>query len=67
MYRAGVYMKKILLIVCILILVVPALVQGQYTVGQKVDNFTLNDVNDNPVNLTDYTGKTVILYFFTRA
>jgi len=34
--------------------------------GIKAPNFTLNDKNGNPVSLSDYLGKKVVLYFYPR-
>lgn len=34
------------------------------SVGDPAPDFTLNDVNDNPHNLSDYKGKVVILFFW---
>jgi peroxiredoxin Q/BCP len=36
-------------------------------VGQKAPAFTLPDQNGNPVSLSDYAGKKVILYFYPAA
>jgi peroxiredoxin Q/BCP len=35
--------------------------------GDIVENFTLPDQDGNPVNLTDFAGKPVILFFYPRA
>lgn len=35
--------------------------------GQKAPAFTLPDQNGNPVSLSDYSGKKVILYFYPAA
>ncbi|MCZ6900816.1 MAG: thioredoxin-dependent thiol peroxidase [Bacteroidetes bacterium] len=36
------------------------------TVGQKAPNFTGNDQDGNPVNLADFKGKKVVLYFYPK-
>jgi len=36
------------------------------TVGMKAPDFTLSDQNGNPVALSDYRGKKVVLYFYPR-
>ncbi len=36
------------------------------TVGDKAPDFTLTDKNGNPVSLSDYKGKKVVLYFYPR-
>ena len=36
------------------------------TVGMKAPDFTLGDQNGNPVSLSDYRGKKVVLYFYPR-
>ena len=36
------------------------------TVGQKAPDFTLNDQNGNPVSLSDYLGKKVVVYFYPK-
>lgn len=38
---------------------------SQYKVGDTVANFTLADVNGNPVSLSDFQGKVILLNFFT--
>ena len=35
--------------------------------GAKAPQFTLPDQDGNPVSLSDYAGKTVVLYFYPRA
>ncbi len=35
-------------------------------VGMKAPNFTLSDKDGNSVSLSDYAGKTVVLYFYPR-
>ena len=36
------------------------------TVGMKAPDFTLSDQNGNPIALSDYRGKKVVLYFYPR-
>ena len=36
------------------------------TVGSKAPDFTLNDKDGNPVSLSDFMGKKVVLYFYPR-
>jgi cytochrome oxidase Cu insertion factor (SCO1/SenC/PrrC family) len=38
--------------------------QASYAVGDTVNNFTLNDVNGNPISLSNYQGDLVLLNFF---
>jgi cytochrome oxidase Cu insertion factor (SCO1/SenC/PrrC family) len=38
---------------------------GQYAVGDHVSNFTLKDVDGNNVSLYNYSGKVVVLNFFS--
>ena len=35
--------------------------------GQKAPDFTLPDQDGNPVSLNDYTGQTLVLYFYPKA
>ena len=35
-------------------------------VGSKAPDFTLNDKDGNPVTLSDFAGKKVVLYFYPR-
>lgn len=35
-------------------------------IGIQAPNFTLNDQNDNPVSLSDFLGKKVVLYFYPK-
>lgn len=35
-------------------------------VGAKAPDFTLPDTDGTPVSLTDFAGKTVVLYFYPR-
>ena len=35
-------------------------------VGMKAPNFTLSDKDGNAVSLSDFAGKTVVLYFYPR-
>ncbi len=35
-------------------------------IGQKAPSFTLNDKNGAPVSLSDFLGKTVVLYFYPK-
>ena len=34
--------------------------------GMKAYNFTLNDKNGNPISLSDFIGKKVVLYFYPK-
>ncbi len=36
-------------------------------IGQPAPPFTLNDNNEVPVNLSEFRGKTVVLFFYPRA
>ena len=35
-------------------------------IGDKAPDFTVNDQDGNPVSLSDYKGKKVVLYFYPR-
>jgi peroxiredoxin Q/BCP len=39
----------------------------QPQVGETVENFTLHDQDGNIVNLTDFAGKPVVLFFYPKA
>lgn len=43
---------------------IPLISLGQYTVGDTVNNFTLSDIDNNPVSLYDYYGQVVLLNFW---
>ncbi len=36
------------------------------TAGQKAPDFTLSDKNGNPVSLSDFKGRKVVIYFYPR-
>jgi peroxiredoxin Q/BCP len=36
-------------------------------IGQTVEDFTLSDQDGNPVSLSDFHGKTVVLFFYPKA
>ena len=36
-------------------------------VGIKAPDFTLPDINENQVSLSDFAGKKVVLWFFPKA
>ena len=36
-------------------------------VGQKAPGFTLPDQDGNPVSLSDFAGRTVVVYFYPKA
>ncbi len=36
------------------------------SVGDTAPNFTVNDTNGSPVSLSDFAGKTVVLYFYPK-
>ena len=36
-------------------------------VGSKAPNFTLPDINENMVSLSNFSGKKVVLWFFPKA
>ena len=36
-------------------------------VGQKVPEFTVNDQDGNPISLSDYKGKKLIVFFYPKA
>ena len=35
-------------------------------IGMKAPNFTLKNQNDEPISLSDFSGKRVVLYFYPR-
>ncbi|GHC52182.1 thioredoxin-dependent thiol peroxidase [Ulvibacter litoralis] len=35
--------------------------------GSKVPNFTVNDQDGNPISLTDYAGKKLVVFFYPKA
>ena len=48
-----------------LILILPTISFGQYSVGNTVSNFSLNDVDGVQYSLYDYMGEVVLLNFYT--
>ena len=47
-----------------LILILPTISFGQYSVGNTVSNFSLNDVDGVQYSLYDYMGEVVLLNFY---
>jgi len=47
-----------------LILIMPSISFGQYSVGDSAADFTLLDLDSNQVTLSDYHGDVVLLNFF---
>lgn len=39
---------------------------SELAAGQKAPDFTTNDQNGNPVSLSDFAGKKVVLYFYPK-
>ncbi len=35
-------------------------------IGDTAPNFTVNDTNGNPITLSDYAGKPVVMYFYPK-
>lgn len=63
-------MKKILFFAAIFLLTQSAvhadfLEKKQAVLGQKVQDFTLQDWSGNPVSLSQYAGKPVVIYFWS--
>ena len=52
------------LLMIILFIVIPA-THASYGVGDRVNDFTLNDAHGNPVTLSDFHGMTVLLNFWS--
>ena len=51
--------------ICLLFLLLRANVgTAQYAGGETVTDFTLNDVDGNPVSLYQFKGKVIVLNFF---
>lgn len=59
-------MKKMFLWAVLISLVLgSAAVQGRYQVGDVVDDFTLDDVDGNPVSLYDFQGMVIFINFWS--
>jgi peroxiredoxin Q/BCP len=58
----------LLVIVAALAVIVPRLMSGSATpsVGSEAPNFTLPSQDGTSVNLRDYRGKWVVLYFYPK-
>ncbi len=55
---------KPLLVFSILLLLMPTLASAAYELGDTVENFTLLDLDGNPVSLNDFEGDVILLNFF---
>ena len=53
-----------LTILCTLLALVPAAAFGSYDLGDTVEDFTLLDLDGNPVSLYDFQGDVILLNFF---
>ena len=63
----NVHRRKLLtlfFLISILLLLSFGTALSQYSVGDTVANFTLNDISGNPVSLYDYQGEVILLNFF---
>jgi len=60
------YAKRVSGSVWILLMICAVAVNSfaQYQPGDKVDDFTLQDTDGEPVNLYDFSGKVILLNFF---
>jgi len=53
-----------LLVALLVGLIFQGVVYADYEVGDRVDNFTLFDMDGNVVNLYDYEGYAILINFF---
>lgn len=53
-----------LTILALVVLTVPVMTAG-YSVGDPVDNFTLLDADNTPVDLFDFKGSVILINFWT--
>jgi len=56
---------RIILNITLLALMISATGSLAYNVGDVVENFTLTNLEQQEVNLTDYSGQIIVLNFFT--
>jgi len=48
----------------LLCLILPSMSFGQYSIGDSVNDFTLNDIDGKSVSLSDFDGQVVLFNFF---
>jgi cytochrome oxidase Cu insertion factor (SCO1/SenC/PrrC family) len=60
------YKMRIAVPICLLIslFLLISSASAQYKVGDVVNDFTLGDLEDQPVSLYDFSGKAILLNFF---
>ena len=60
-------MKCIILIITLFSLAISENMDGKLNIGMKAPDFIASDQNNNQIQLYDYLGKYIVIYFFPKA
>ena len=60
-------MKCIILIITLFSIAISENMNGKLNIGMKAPDFIASDQNNNQIQLYDYLGKYIVIYFFPKA